>query len=266
MENPNYYAVITADVRYDKRLKASEKLLYGELSALSNKHGYCNASNSYFANLYEKHKDTISDWINNLKKYGYITVELIKDKNEVVERRIYMAKMPIPIGENTYTPIGENTEENNTSIEYKEEEKEINKEKDGRESNSEIEIIEIDKELGDVINFYNNNITLISETTAQEIGTYMDDGLTGELIKRCIKEAVDQNARKWKYIKAILDDCKRENIKTKEEYEIKQKEFREKQKKKQDKQSFKEKSKQEVSYNTDFSEYDQYVKRDDASG
>ena len=28
-ENPSYFAIIPADVRYDKRLKANEKLMYG---------------------------------------------------------------------------------------------------------------------------------------------------------------------------------------------------------------------------------------------
>ena len=92
MENPNYYAVIPAEVRYDNKLKANEKLLYGEITALANKNGYCNASNSYFADLYEKHKDTISDWINNLKQAGYIETEFIKDElGKVEERRIYLS-------------------------------------------------------------------------------------------------------------------------------------------------------------------------------
>ena len=38
---PAYHAVIPADVRYDARLKASAKLLYGELTALCDREGYC---------------------------------------------------------------------------------------------------------------------------------------------------------------------------------------------------------------------------------
>ena len=32
----NYYAIIPANVRYDINLKPNEKLLYGEITALSN--------------------------------------------------------------------------------------------------------------------------------------------------------------------------------------------------------------------------------------
>ena len=36
MENKkNYYAVIPAPVRYSKKLKANEKLMYGEITALT---------------------------------------------------------------------------------------------------------------------------------------------------------------------------------------------------------------------------------------
>ena len=59
MEKPNYYEILPADVRYDKNLKLAEKILYSELTALAYMKGYCYASNSYFANLYEVHKKTV---------------------------------------------------------------------------------------------------------------------------------------------------------------------------------------------------------------
>ena len=44
---PNYFAVIPANVRYDNELTEKEKLLYGEITCLSNKEGYCFALNNY---------------------------------------------------------------------------------------------------------------------------------------------------------------------------------------------------------------------------
>lgn len=89
-ENPTYYAVIPADVRYDKRLKANEKLMFGEITCLSQKEGYCYASNSYFAELYDVTPQAISGWIKNLEKCGYITCEYLHNGTEVKERRIRM--------------------------------------------------------------------------------------------------------------------------------------------------------------------------------
>lgn len=109
MEKPNYYSVIPAKVRYDKELKANEKLLYGEISALSNKNGYCNAGNTYFAELYGVHKKTISEWVAHLKNKEYIEVELVYEDKKIIERRIYIetrrisAKVGLPIHEKTDT-------------------------------------------------------------------------------------------------------------------------------------------------------------------
>lgn len=93
MERPSYYAVMPADVRYDERLKASEKILYSEITALINIKGFCYATNLYFARLYGVHKNSISLWINNLVKCGYLKVEYVVKEVEgqkKQERRIYI--------------------------------------------------------------------------------------------------------------------------------------------------------------------------------
>ena len=115
MENPGYYGILPANVRYDKNLKPMEKIMYSELTALCNKNGYCNATNSYFAELYEVSKNTVSLWISDLEKAGYLKTKLIYEvgTKNIKERRIYIAD---PITKNNDTPITKNCEDNNTSI------------------------------------------------------------------------------------------------------------------------------------------------------
>lgn len=91
MEKPNYYSVTPAEVRYDESLSASEKLFYGEISALAQKEGYCWASSSYFEELYKVSRRTIYNWTNNLEKSGYIKIQYVKGKNGNLEgRKIFL--------------------------------------------------------------------------------------------------------------------------------------------------------------------------------
>ena len=122
-ENPNYYAIIPAEIRYDKDLSDKAKLLYGEISALSNRTGECWASNKYFADLYGITTIHISRIINELKEKKYIDVELMyKTHTRQIEKRIIklndapIKEMLIPINKNVNTPINKNVKENNTSI------------------------------------------------------------------------------------------------------------------------------------------------------
>lgn len=94
-EKPNYYGILPAHVRYAK-IKPMSKLIFSELSALTNKYGYCNATNHYFADLYEVAGETVSRWINELKQHGFISIKYIKENKEIKERRIYI----IPIEKN----------------------------------------------------------------------------------------------------------------------------------------------------------------------
>ena len=121
-DKPNYYAIIPANVRYDEKLSASEKLMYGEITALSNKHGYCTARNSYFTNLYHVNDRTVRRWINNLKNRGYVKVGLPK-KDGKTQRKIYISdgyvggtKMSDPPGQKCPTPQDKNVPHNNTSM------------------------------------------------------------------------------------------------------------------------------------------------------
>ena len=86
--SPNYYAIIPANVRYDKDLTPNAKLLYGEITALCNKEGFCWAGNDYFAELYGKDVVSISRWISSLKSGGFIQVLI--DQKATHRRKIYL--------------------------------------------------------------------------------------------------------------------------------------------------------------------------------
>ena len=157
-DKPNYYAILTANVRYDKRLRDKAKLLYAEITALSNKNGFCFANNTYFANLYEVSNTTISTLISELEKYGYIKVSIdIKKGNE---RKIYVKNCTtLKENLNTYLknfkdPLKENLKHNNIYINNKSnnnKEKENKKEKMANANNFKV------KQYVDLYNSYINN-------------------------------------------------------------------------------------------------------------
>jgi hypothetical protein len=114
-EKPNYYAVIPASVRYSKEICANAKLLYGEITALANKKGYCWASNNYFAKLYGVSKKSISNWFKALFDAGFIKCEYkYKEGSKEIDHRC-VTIVPEGIEENFRTPMEEKVKENNTS-------------------------------------------------------------------------------------------------------------------------------------------------------
>ena len=100
----NYYAIIPATVRYDNELTDKAKLLYGEITCLCNKQGYCFATNNYFANLYSCTNRVIQLAISKLQEKGYI--KIIIENN--CQRKIYLSdaigyeKNFIPTHENNF--------------------------------------------------------------------------------------------------------------------------------------------------------------------
>lgn len=122
-EQPNYFAVIPANVRYDKNLSSSEKLFYAEIAALAQKDGRCWASRRYFADLYDVDEKTISRWTTKLAENGYIEVRVIRNaQNAILRRNITLKVFNTPRDKNVPTwgqkcpdPTDKNVPDNNTS-------------------------------------------------------------------------------------------------------------------------------------------------------
>ena len=103
-DKPNYFAIIPANVRYDDELTEKAKLLYGEITCLSNKEGYCFALNNYFAKLYKCSTRTIQNSIIEvLEKYDMLyTQEILKFmKPENIEKvKIVCYSLAMTVKEN----------------------------------------------------------------------------------------------------------------------------------------------------------------------
>ena len=66
--------MIPAQVRYAADIPAGAKLLYGEISSLTDARGYCFASNKYFAELYGVGIRTVQRYLDALKNAGLIRI------------------------------------------------------------------------------------------------------------------------------------------------------------------------------------------------
>ena len=81
--------------------------------------------------------------------------------------------------------------------------------------------------LQDVIDFYSNNIGLMTPYVLKILESYLDEGIPAELITYAMQKAVESNKRTFQYIKGILNSWSKKGIKTliqakKEEQEFKQ--------------------------------------------
>ena len=117
MTKPNYYAVIPAEVRYNKNLTPNAKLLYAEITALCGMNGKCIASTQYFCKVYEVSRVSIQNWLKLLEDHGYITrdVKYRQGSKEILSRSIKLVDKPsIKI----YTDNTNAKAYNNTNITY----------------------------------------------------------------------------------------------------------------------------------------------------
>lgn len=94
VKRSNWDSLLPAAVRYDSRLKGDAKVLYSEILLLSNKAGYCYATDQHLAALFDIGPRTITRHIAELKKYGYIKIETKRQGKRITERHIYPLELP----------------------------------------------------------------------------------------------------------------------------------------------------------------------------
>jgi len=118
--NIGCYSVIPTRILFNENLKPNVKLLYGAITSLCNKEGYCFASNNYLGAKFKVDPKTISSWIKELRELNYVIVEIIRnDKKEIIQRRIYVNDTPYTLNNrypytlNNVEPIHQKIEENN---------------------------------------------------------------------------------------------------------------------------------------------------------
>jgi uncharacterized phage protein (TIGR02220 family) len=182
IDKKSYYAIIPANVRYDKNLTANAKLLYGEITALCNEKGYCWASNSYFAELYEVSKQSVSVWINSLHKNGYIDIEMIRKGKEITKRKVSIKTGGVSINldegiNKSLIGYQENLKENNTS----------NTTVNNKDNIQYIEII-------DYLNSQSGSRYRNTDSTRRLIHARFNEGFT----KEDFFKVIDNKVRSWK--------------------------------------------------------------------
>ena len=113
---PNYYAILISEVRYNQNLTPNAKLLYAEITALINMNGVCFASNSYFAKLYGKTKTTVSKWVSELVKEGFVEVSFTyKEGSKEIDKR-YIKILKGVIAKKGSNPLVKNLKDNTTIV------------------------------------------------------------------------------------------------------------------------------------------------------
>ncbi|WP_447058520.1 DnaD domain protein [Staphylococcus pseudintermedius] len=230
-EQPSYYAIITANVRYDNRLTDSEKILFAEITALSNKYGYCTATNGYFASLYEVTKVTISRRISKLKEHGYLDIEIVKENNEFKQRKLYPLTQNIrpintgvktPINTNVMRGINTNVKHNNTSNN--------NTRKNNTRKNNHHHLYSTNNIYSDptTLNqggesgsnpyqfFQENGFGHINSYIAEDISMWINDfkEYGNDMVIEAMKIAIDNKKNTWSYTKSILKRWINERIMT----------------------------------------------------
>ena len=166
-----YYGSIPLPIRHHKDIKPYSKLLYAEITACLNEDGKCVHRNTHFKKVLDMGSTTLSNSLNELRKAGFIHIEIQNEKgtNKFIER--YITPTPINILEG----VKDNSGSTHASI------------LDGVDANAPLkEVIAPTTMLGTLL-YNNNNINKI----------YTDGSKSIEILDELNKKQVD-------YLKKIV--------------------------------------------------------------
>lgn len=200
-ENKNYYTIIPSAVRYDKRLKPLSKLIYGEITALTNDKGYCWANNNYFAEIYSVSKDTISRAVRHLEEYGYIKCIYDKTKQNNEKRKIYIkksvsAKKSIRCSKKSTDGIDKKVEDNNKDNNLNNKDNESDNKKDLDKINKTDNINSLSNSFDSFVNELINTFNFLTGSKASKL--YQVHSFKTKYKQQEIKSIFDDRKFDWK--------------------------------------------------------------------
>ena len=103
------WAVLPAEVRYAD-IHMGAKVMYAEISALTNRYGHCFAANSYFQRLYGVGERTIQRYLTELEQGGFI--QILDGNGGKGRRRIYAGINPLYKNPDKNDGVTENPDKN----------------------------------------------------------------------------------------------------------------------------------------------------------
>ena len=192
------------DLLQETRVSGYAQLLYYTLLQVNNRCGWTDwfaRTNVNLSGLMCVSEKTLINARNELKQLGLIDFSASKKRGECTKYRIL-------------NPTNSSTKE--VQKKYKRSTKEVQtpdiyKPKPKQKDNK-------DKEFARVAEFYEANIGVMPRYVMDEVVDFLGKGFQGELITECLKIAVSNNARKWSYAKAILEDCASRGLRTLSDY------------------------------------------------
>lgn len=202
-------------LKSDKRVIKTARFLYNDLIKLSNKKGYCYATNRYLSEEFGVHPDTISHWLTSLERANYIERKEVHDHRtrQVIERRIYIVK-PNDMNEEVSTDttsekcprgVGDSVEDNLLSKSFKS----LKQEEEEKEDTEANELFSVFKNLNQTIT---DNEKHVLRLFKKEFGK--------DFVLYAINKSIHAT-HKIAYIRTLLNDWKQRGIKAISELETK---------------------------------------------